>query len=103
MDRLWAPWRAEYILGAGETPDGCIFCIFPSQGPTEYRRHQILVSTERAFVMMNRYPYNSGHVMVIPRAHAADPTQLSSDDNAHLAELLRQSIDRVRKALAPHG
>ena len=68
MERLWAPWRMAYILSGDEMAPGCIFCTFPNEGPTRFRAHQILCADEHAFVMMNKYPYNNGHIMVIPRA-----------------------------------
>jgi ATP adenylyltransferase len=103
MDRLWAPWRMEYILSGDEQAERCIFCSFPADGPARFAEHLILCASERAFAMMNKYPYNNGHVMVIPRAHVADLAGLSDEDNRALADLLRASVGAVREALAPHG
>ncbi|MSP59608.1 MAG: HIT domain-containing protein [Myxococcales bacterium] len=103
MDRLWAPWRMAYILAGDEVADTCIFCQFPSLGPARFRTHGILCATDRAFAMMNKYPYNNGHIMVIPRAHVADPAELSSEDYQATCELLRQATAAVRGALGAHG
>ena len=103
MDRLWAPWRMAYILGGDETSDRCIFCHFPSLGSAHHEEHQILWADERAFVMMNKYPYNNGHVMVIPRAHVADPSLLTDEDHRALHELLRRSTAILREAMGAHG
>jgi ATP adenylyltransferase len=103
MDRLWAPWRMGYILSAGEPPDVCIFCHFPSEGPAKYREHGILTATDRAFVILNKFPYNNGHVMVVPRAHAADPGALAPEGARALHDLLLATLAAVRAALAPHG
>ena len=70
MDRMWAPWRMTYILG-GDDAGTCIFCSYPAAGAAHYEEHQILCVTPHAFAIMNRYPYNNGHLMVVPRRHMA--------------------------------
>jgi ATP adenylyltransferase len=102
-DRLWAPWRMEYILSGDEVADVCIFCAFPAEGAAKFRAHGILCATERAFVMMNKYPYGNGHVMVIPRAHVPDPAELSEEDYRATAELLRRATTAVKGALSAQG
>src|SRR5689334_7089510 len=103
MDRLWAPWRMAYILGASEPSDECIFCSFPSQGPERFAEHQILWCDDRVFAIMNRFPYNNGHLMVVPRAHAADPADLSVVDFQATCELLRRATTVVKRELGAHG
>ena len=103
MDQLWAPWRMTYIATADEVSPACIFCQFPSEGPARFRERLILCATDRAFAIMNRYPYNAGHVMVVPRAHVDDPVKLSVEEYAATTELLRAATSAVRAALAPHG
>lgn len=112
IDRLWAPWRMAYILSAtGSAPaaasgDGaqeCIFCRFPAEGKAAQEQHQILCSTPQAFVIMNRFPYNSGHVMVVPRRHTADLMALPAEEYQATCELLRQSVARVSRELSAHG
>lgn len=103
MDRLWAPWRMAYILGASEEGQECIFCAYPARGPAHHEEHQILCCSERAFALMNRYPYNNGHLMVVPRAHAADPADSSPEDYQATCELLRRAIVLVRRELGAHG
>lgn len=102
MDRLWAPWRMEFILSA-DAYKGCILCDFPAAGPGEFRKHLILCATDRAFAMMNKYPYGNGHVMVVPRAHIADPTQLEEKDYVATMLLLRDAQAAVRDTLGCHG
>jgi len=92
-----------YILSGDELAAACIFCAFPADGPAQFRKHQILCATDHAFVMMNKYPYNNGHVMVIPRAHAAEPSQLDGHAWAVLSELLRSSVAAVKLALNAQG
>ena len=103
MERIWAPWRMAYILSGDELAERCIFCAFPDEGPARFEQHQILCATDDAFVMMNKFPYNNGHLMVIPRAHAADPSQLDARQWAAVGELLRASIARLKVALQAHG
>ena len=103
MERLWAPWRIQYILSADEPPGVCILCANPARGPGGFREHGILCATERAFVMMNKYPYANGHVMVVPRAHAADPAALSEQDWRATAELLRGTMGVVKEAMKAGG
>jgi ATP adenylyltransferase len=89
MDRLWAPWRMEYLVQ--EKPDGCIFCHEGSA-----RERLVLRTTPRALVMLNRYPYVNGHLMVAPRRHTADLAQLS---DAEMLELFR-TVALCREVLA---
>jgi ATP adenylyltransferase len=103
MDQLWAPWRMRYILSGDEMADECIFCALPARGPDAHREHLILCANDRAFVIMNKYPYNNGHVMVVPRAHVADPTALAADDWAATCTLLQRAIGALREAVHAHG
>jgi ATP adenylyltransferase len=92
-----------YILGDAEKSAECIFCSYPAQGPGSFAEHQILWCSERAFAIMNRFPYNNGHLMVMPRAHAADLAELSPEDYQATCELLRRSITIVQQELSAHG
>lgn len=102
-DRLWAPWRMAYILSAEETSEVCIFCQYPAHGPERFAEHLILCAGERAFAIMNKYPYSNGHVLIVPRSHASDPAELSDEDYRATTDLLRAATVRVRKALGAHG
>ncbi len=100
MKHLFAPWRLEYITG--KKPPGCIFCKLPSEGGKE-RDNLILHVGELAFVIMNRFPYNSGHLLVAPRRHTADLTDLSEDENREIAALLQRCVEVLQKASHPEG
>ena len=100
MDQLWAPWRME-LVSKGETPSGCIFCELPLE--RDDRKNLILGRTGRTFAMLNKYPYNNGHLMVIPRQHASDVHALSEVDYQELSEMLRVALRLVGRAYAPHG
>jgi ATP adenylyltransferase len=99
---LWAPWRMEYILAP--KPDGCIFCQFPAEeGEEADRRNLIAHRSALSFTMLNRYPYNSGHVMVIPRAHVSRLEDLSSEAFAELHEELKRAVGVVLASYRPEG
>jgi len=101
MERLWAPWRMAYILSGDERSDECIFCVFPSRD--SHRDDLVLHVEEHAFVMLNKFPYNNGHLMVIPRVHVAEPSLLSPEQNAVLGELLRRTTSILKEAISAHG
>ena len=101
MKPIWAPWRIEYILG--EKPKGCIFCDFPAAPESEDRKNLIVHRSARSFTCLNRYPYNSGHVMVIPRAHVSDLGALSAEDHADLGDELRRALAVLRAVYRPEG
>ncbi len=99
MDVLWAPWRMAYV-GATAPPRGCIFCAALDDDP---RDRLVLGATRHTIVMLNRYPYTSGHVMVAPRQHTADLPGLDAEAHADLAETLRRTVATLDRALTPHG
>ena len=78
MDQLWAPWRME-LIEKGVGPGGCIFCDLPREGRD--RENLILGRTASTFTILNRFPYNNGHLMVVPRAHVAGLDGLSAGEN----------------------
>ena len=104
MNYLWAPWRMAYILdGGADRSEECIFCAFPARGPERYREHLILAAGPRAFVIMNKFPYNNGHVMVVPHRHAGELGALDVEELAEmmsLAQLLEKALAAVYR---PHG
>ncbi len=102
MERpLWAPWRMEFI--AAEKPPGCIFCDFPAAPESEDRRNLIVHRTAHAFAILNRFPYNSGHLMVVPRQHGADLDALAPEAWADLQALLRRAASLLRAVYRPEG
>lgn len=98
---LWAPWRMEFIRS--EKPKGCIFCEFPAAPEGNDRANLVVHRSAQSFTCLNRYPYNSGHVMVIPRAHVGELGALPPDDWADLQEELRRAVAAVTRAYAPDG
>lgn len=94
MDYLWSPWRFRYVTEAGKS-DRCIFCEKFQLPPAEFRKHLVLHRTERNLVLLNLFPYTTGHTMIAPRAHVAN---LSDLDTPTLDEMMRLA-QRVQAAL----
>jgi ATP adenylyltransferase len=99
MHRLWAPWRLEYV-GKGDRTGGCIFCRALEQDDEEAL---IVHRGPTAFVLLNRFPYASGHLMVAPNRHLAAPGDLSPDERAEVWELFDRSLGALDRAFSPHG
>jgi ATP adenylyltransferase len=99
MEKLWAPWRMAYI--EVPTPSGCIFCEMPAahQDPD----HWILHRGQRAFVILNAFPYNNGHLMVAPFRHTADFEHLLPEEQIEIMELTRLCVSLLRAVYAPDG
>uniref|UniRef100_A0A7C4GCB0 HIT domain-containing protein n=1 Tax=candidate division WOR-3 bacterium TaxID=2052148 RepID=A0A7C4GCB0_UNCW3 len=105
MKRLWAPWRAEYIY-CGDKPAGrsrrrCLFCRLPDAG--DDRASLILLRGRQTFMVMNRFPYNNGHLMVAPFRHVAGFDRLTPAEERDLFRLVRLAIATLRRAFKPHG
>jgi ATP adenylyltransferase len=100
--RLWAPWRYEYLTGVRSDPMACIFC-FGKLSEDERRERLVLFDNRDLLVMLNKYPYNNGHIMVAPRRHVASPELLPRADRAAIADAVAASIKRVRETLHPQA
>lgn len=96
---LWAPWRMEYILG--EKEEECIFCSKPKAD--EDRRNLILLRGEHNFVIMNKYPYNNGHLMVVPYRHTADFNSLDTKESLEMMSVISQCMEVIKRAIHPEG
>src|SRR2546427_7656245 len=99
MDVLWAPWRMTYIGTAREERE-CIFCAARAG---EARERLLLGTTAHSLVMLNRYPYQNGHLMLAPRRHAADLPTLPAAEHADLAETLRRALASLAAVFHPEG
>lgn len=102
MQPLWAPWRMDFIEGA--KPEGCIFCSLLQQtGEQADRRNLIIARTAFSFAILNRFPYNSGHLMVIPLRHTNDFASLAPEESADLLRLLQVAVAALSQAYHPDG
>ena len=100
MENLFAPWRLEFITGKRE--DGCIFCKKPAE-TDRHRENLVLHLGERAFVIMNRYPYNSGHLLICPLRHTSDFGSLTPEEIAEMGLLLQESMRILTELYRPEG
>ena len=100
MEDLWSPWRMKYI-SSNESPGKCIFCIAPSiiDEPDNLIVHQ----GKLAYVILNRYPYTSGHLMVVPYVHHATIEELHAETRAEMMELVNESLGILRSVYHPEG
>ena len=96
MDKLWAPWRFKYISGKIK---GCIFCNSLKSSCKDY----VVFRTKHAFCILNIFPYNNGHVMVSPRRHVKDMSDLSNDELLDLCKGISTAKDLLDKTLKPKG
>lgn len=96
---LWAPWRMEYIKSAKEA--GCIFCDKPRQNND--RENFIVHRGTHCFVIMNKYPYNNGHLMIVPYRHQGDIEGLNAAEKEEMMVLLQVSARALKKVMSPHG
>jgi ATP adenylyltransferase len=100
---LWAPWRMEYILAPKDRRRACIFCDVPAASTSERAERHVVCTTEHAFVMMNRYPFAAGHLLIVPYAHHQDLDQLDPLVHDALFRLVRESAARLRRAVSAEG
>jgi ATP adenylyltransferase len=99
MKQLWAPWRLEYVKSADELP-GCVFCRAQAAGDEE---GLILHRGELAFVLLNKYPYAGGHLMVAPRRHCGDLRELSDEEALEIHRLATTAMDVLGSVFEPQG
>jgi ATP adenylyltransferase len=101
MDRLFAPWRIEWVTRDGGGVDGCPFCVLPDRD--DDRSSRIVARSAHAFVILNNYPYNPGHAMVIPDAHEGDYRAFDDDVLLDHARLKGRTFDAMDAAFDPDG
>jgi ATP adenylyltransferase len=99
MDRLWSPWRLDYIT-RGEPTSGCIFC--EASRPPE-PGSLVVFEGSACYVILNLYPYNNGHLMVVPYRHVATLAALTSDEMSEIGRLMQRCEAALTEAYQPHG
>ena len=100
MQRLWAPWRVEYVQTADEQ-DGCFLCRAAESDDDE--GHLVAHRGERAFVLLNKFPYASGHLLVAPYRHGANFDDLDDDEALEIHRLGAQGVAALRAVYDPEG
>ncbi|MEK7378526.1 MAG: HIT domain-containing protein [Candidatus Binatota bacterium] len=100
MKAVWAPWRRAYIE-EGSNQAGCIFC--DKRKEADARASLVLTQTTHSVVMLNKYPYNSGHLLLAPKRHTNQCSALLREEYEDLCESLRSSVEIILKVLRPSG
>ena len=107
MDRLWAPWRAQYIQDSAQRPaptdDGCFLCHALASDPANDRSNLLAFRGQHAAVFLNRYPYNNGHLLVTPLVHRGQLDELAGPELTAPLELVRDSISILSRMMRPQG
>jgi ATP adenylyltransferase len=109
MDHLWAPWRLSYITAPSEKEklhaagEDCFICRATAAPPAEDRANLLVHRTELSVVMLNRFPYNNGHLLVCPREHKGRLDELSPEQLLDLQLTIRQMIGILQKRMNPEG
>lgn len=99
MDVLWAPWRMDYILGP--KPDECVLCVPNHTDEDEERK--ILARGRLCYVVMNKYPYSNGHLMVAPYRHVSCLTDLTVEERQEVMEYVTRCVSVLKEAMRPQG
>jgi len=126
-EQIWAPWRLDYVVSADEAKlpaptrpvrwrEGadpqCFFCrnIAEAEGTTDAaagkeadRENLVVFHTELSILVLNRYPYNNGHLLIAPRRHRAEPADLEDEEHLDLMQELTRAIAAMRRLMDPHG
>lgn len=96
-EKLWAPWRAGFILSKKEK--GCIFCKRLKEKDSV--KNLIVYRGQKALVILNKFPYNAGHTMIVPIRHVGQIEKLKADEAAEFFELLQKTVAIIKKILKP--
>jgi ATP adenylyltransferase len=100
MEHLWSPWRMQYIETARDEleEDGCVFCVVPEREP-----ERVLARGDLAYVVLNKFPYNPGHMLIVPFRHTGDLEDLTPQENGELQTMLQRSVRALREESGPDG
>lgn len=104
LQRLWSPWRSAYV----QNPDrrssgGCLFCELPAQGPECDAESYILYRCQHTYALLNAFPYNPGHLMVVPYRHVADFDELTPVELHELGDLCQRAVRALKVSSGPHA
>lgn len=100
MDHLWAPWRSHYLAGEGKPAPDIFSQIAQS---TDDEANLVLFRSKASWSLLNRFPYNTGHLLVLPYRAVTLPEELSNDETLDFWATVHRMIDALRKAFQPHG
>jgi ATP adenylyltransferase len=101
MEHLWSPWRYDYVASEGKTPPSCVFCI--GEDTAQDADRLIVYRAVHNFVILNLFPYTSGHFMVAPYAHTARFDDSPAAQTAEMMDLAQRGIRALRQLYRPEG
>ena len=104
MDKLWSPWRSKYIESfkpGGKTEEGCLFCRIAKENRD--KENFVIYRGKSAYIVMNLYPYNSGHLMIVPYIHLPSLKELDDQTKLECMKLVDLGIEALEKSIYPQG
>lgn len=102
MDHLWTPWRFTYITELSKTGP-CVFCALAAEDPSKDRERLVLARGERSFVVLNLYPYTSGHMLILPFAHVSDLPQVDPETISEMMSFAKSAQAALQTEYHPEG
>ncbi len=99
MKQLWAPWRMKYIVGAKSK--GCLFCQKAKENKD--KENYLVYRGKKGFIILNTFPYNNGHLMVVPYKHTSCFEDLGEEELIEIGRLIKKSVAILKKSLNPQG
>lgn len=101
MEKIWAPWRKAYIRPKKKRRSGCLFCRLLAS--SNDRAHYIIKRTSKSFSILNIFPYNNGHMMILPKRHVDSLAKLTNREKLDLLDLCDSMVNALKRALKPQG
>ncbi|GAB4438204.1 MAG: HIT domain-containing protein [bacterium] len=101
MEHIYAPWRKDFIENKEKKEEGCIFCNRIKTGVS--LESLVVYKGAHSFVILNKYPYNNGHVMVVPYKHTSELSALAEDERSDLIENVKEAVEKLKEAYNPQG
>jgi ATP adenylyltransferase len=101
MEKLWAPWRVKYITKIIKGSKGCVFCAILKE--KKDKANFVLTRSEHAYSVLNIYPYNNGHVLIVPNRHVGDLSKLRRQEREDLMDLLESTKALLDGVMSPDG
>lgn len=103
MDKLWSPWRSKYIESFKQPKDGkCIFCDAVGQNIDD-NESLVVYKADKSFVILNLYPYNNGHIMVVPCRHVSEFTELTQEEKIEIFDLVDNCMKAMEDKMCAQG
>ena len=104
MERLYTPWRMQYVTGTQKKKmEGCVFCAMRQDSPDVDSKNFVVYRGKTTFTIMNIYPYNTGHLMILPNEHLATLSQMSSSAHLEMMSLTAYFVDLLTELMHPDG